>query len=93
MAIPTKIINFLLNLNIVFDMLARSTHRMVLIHGGNVLFNDALNTFYLRLYGVGHMIKEQSAIEDSYACIIPKRGHDIQRFGLYQLWNIGWNEK
>ena len=23
-------------------------------HGGNVLFNDALNTFYLRLYGVGH---------------------------------------
>ena len=21
--------------------------------GGNVLFNDALNTFYLRLYGVG----------------------------------------
>ena len=23
---------------------------------GNALFNDALNTFYLRLYGVGHMI-------------------------------------
>ena len=23
----------------------------------NVLFNDALNTFYLRLYGVGHMVK------------------------------------
>ena len=22
---------------------------------GNALFNDALNTFYLRLYGVGHM--------------------------------------
>ena len=22
-----------------------------------VLFNDAINTFYLRLYGVGHMIK------------------------------------
>ena len=22
---------------------------------GNVLFNDALNTFYLRLYCVGHM--------------------------------------
>ena len=27
---------------------------------GNVLFNDALNTFYLRLYGVGHMVKDQS---------------------------------
>ena len=26
--------------------------------GGNVLFNDALNTFYLRLYGVGHMVKK-----------------------------------
>ena len=25
---------------------------------GNVLFNDALNTLYLRLYGVGHMVKE-----------------------------------
>ena len=24
---------------------------------GNVLFNDTLNTFYLRLYGVGHMVK------------------------------------
>ena len=23
----------------------------------NVLFNDALNTFYLRLYGVRHMVK------------------------------------
>ena len=25
---------------------------------GNVLFNDTLNTFYLRLYGVGHMVKD-----------------------------------
>ena len=25
---------------------------------GNVLFNDALNAFYLRLYGVGHMVKD-----------------------------------
>ena len=27
---------------------------------GNVLFNDALNTFYLRLYGVRHMFKDHS---------------------------------
>ena len=27
---------------------------------GNVLFNDALNTFYLQLYGVGHMVKDHS---------------------------------
>ena len=25
---------------------------------GNVLFNDELNTFYLRLYGVRHMVKD-----------------------------------
>ena len=25
---------------------------------GNVLFNDALNTFYLQLYGVRHMVKD-----------------------------------
>ena len=27
---------------------------------GNVLFNDTLNTFYLRLYDVGHMVKDHS---------------------------------
>ena len=27
---------------------------------GNVLFNDALNTFYLRLYGLGHKVKDHS---------------------------------
>ena len=25
---------------------------------GNILFNDALNTFYLWLYGVGHILKD-----------------------------------
>ena len=30
---------------------------------GNVLFNDALNTFYLRLYGVRHMVKGHSDSE------------------------------
>ena len=27
---------------------------------GSVLFNDALTTFYLRLYGVRHMVKDHS---------------------------------
>ena len=27
---------------------------------GNILFHDALNTFYLRLYGVTHMVKNHS---------------------------------
>ena len=30
---------------------------------GNVLFNDALNTFYLRLYGVRHVVKGHSDSE------------------------------
>ena len=29
----------------------------------NVLFNDALNTFYLRIYGVRHMVKDHSDSE------------------------------
>ena len=27
---------------------------------GSVLFNDTLNTFYLQLYGVKHMVKDHS---------------------------------
>ena len=30
---------------------------------GNVLFNEALNTFYVRLYGVRHMVKDHSDSE------------------------------
>ena len=30
---------------------------------GNVLFNDTLNTFYLWLYGVVHMVKDHSDSE------------------------------
>ena len=30
---------------------------------GNVLFNDALNTFYLRLYGVRHMVNDHTDSE------------------------------
>ena len=26
----------------------------------NVFFNDGHNTFYLRLYGIGHMVKDHS---------------------------------
>ena len=33
------------------------------IKEGNVLFNDALNTLYLRLYVVGHMVKNHSGCE------------------------------
>ena len=30
---------------------------------GNVLFNEALNTFYLQLYGVRYMVKDHSDSE------------------------------
>ena len=33
---------------------------VIKIQEGNVLFNDALNTFYLWLYGIGHMVKNHS---------------------------------
>ena len=32
-----------------------------------MLFNDALNTFYLRLYGVRHMVKDHSDSEKGYS--------------------------
>ena len=34
-----------------------------LMKEGNGFFNDTLNTFYLRLYGVGHMVKNHSDSE------------------------------
>ena len=39
----------------VFNILALKQERE-----RDVLFNDALNTFYLRLYGVRHMVKDHS---------------------------------
>ena len=39
----------------------------------NVLFNDALNTFYLRLYGVRHIVKDYSDSE---------RGNPLPPHGL-----------
>ena len=39
---------------------------------GNVLFNDALNTFYLRLYGVRHMVKDHSDSERGH--LMPPHG-------------------
>ena len=62
---------------------------LVPMEEGNVLFNDALNTFYLRSYGVRHMVKDHSDSEKgnplpphrlllsnskgSFICTIPDR--------------------
>ena len=43
---------------------------------GNVLFNDTINTFYLRLYGVAHMLKDHSDSE---------RGNSLPPHGLLFL--------
>ena len=43
---------------------------------GNVLFNDALNTFYLQLYGVKHMVLGHSDSE---------RGNPLPPHGLLFL--------
>ena len=40
---------------------------------GNIVFNDTLNTFYLRLYGIRHMVKDHSDSE---------RGNPLPPHGL-----------
>ena len=47
----------------------------------NVLFNDALNTFYLRLYGVRHMVKDHSEREREMFYLTTHSTHFI--YGLY----------
>ena len=67
---------------------------------GNALFNDALNTFYLRLYGVGHMIKDHSDSKrgnslSPHGLLLPisSKGYFIPRPLLHQSWSTGWKEK
>ena len=38
----------------------RTSSTWYVVKEGNVLFNDAFNTFYLPLYGVRHMVKDHS---------------------------------
>ena len=46
-----------------FYLMTHSTHFIYGRKEGNVFFNNALNTFYLRLYGVRHMVKDHSDSE------------------------------
>ena len=46
---------------------------------GNVLFNDALNTFYLRLYGVRHMVKDHAPTTDYTSRCLPQENMYITR--------------
>ena len=70
---------------------------------GKVLFNDALNTFYLWLYGVRHMSKDHSDSEKGnplpphrLLLSINSKGSFICTIPqplLHQSWSTGWNEK
>ena len=52
----------------------------VLKDGRKCLINDALNTFYLRLYGVRHLVKDHSDSE---------RGNPLPPHGLHFSINKG----
>ena len=71
---------------------------------GNVLFNDALNTFYLRLYGVRHILIAREEIccrhiGYSYRLAArvllyaPSHRQDSTYHGLCYTSLAGWNEK
>ena len=74
-----------------------------LLKEGNALFNDALNTFYSRLYGVRHMVKDHSDSErenplPSHGLLFSfnSKGSFICTIPLpllHQSWSTGWNEK
>ena len=54
---------------------------------GNVLFNDEINTFYLRLYGVRHMVKDHSDSEKGnplppHRLLFPIKSKDSTYHGL-----------
>ena len=55
---------------------------------GNVLFNDALNTFYLRLYGVRHMVKDHAPTTELHLSLPTSREYvhhavDICNYRVY----------
>ena len=73
----------------------------------NVSFNDALSTFYLRVYSGEHMVMDQLDSQrgnllpllfsinnkGSFICTIPQTGQLITWPFLYQPWCTGEKEK
>ena len=54
---------------------------------GNVLFNDALNIIYLRLYGVGHMVKGHSVDgRKGYFYLTTHSTHFIYGYMASDIW-------
>ena len=81
MKIRNKCSNNLIQLTMLVQQICKNTIRvcefnikgMECVKEGNVIFNDALNTFYLWLYGVRHMVKDHSDSE---------RGNPLPQHGL-----------
>ena len=51
---------------------------------GNVLFNDALKTYYLRLYSVGHMVNNHSDSERGNP--LPPHGYPFRFLARVRLY-------
>ena len=65
---------------------------MVIWKEGSVLFNDALNTFHLQLYGIRHMVKDHSDSERG-KLLPPLHGllFLISSKGSFICTSTGWN--
>ena len=59
---------------------------------GNVLFNDTLNTFYLQLYGVRHMVKDHTDNERGNQLLPHRLLFPISSKGSF-ICIIPYNEK
>ena len=57
------IVNYLGNITTGSSVLQQVLWPPKISKEGKVLFNDALNTFYIRLYGVTHIVKDHSDSE------------------------------
>ena len=65
-------------------MLLTYVHAKVLTEG-SVLFNDVLSTFYLCLYGVGHMAKNH--LDSDRGNPLPAL-HGLLRSGQVRVFNV-----
>ena len=72
---------------------------LLLLGRKECLFNDALNTFYLRLYGVGYMVKKTHSDSERVNPLPPLHGllFPINSKGYFLCTipqdSTGWNEK
>ena len=74
-----------------FYLMTHSTHFIYGYMEGRKenVFNDALNTFYLRLYGVGHMVEDHSDStrgRKEMFCLTTHSTHFIYGYMALDIW-------